>query len=546
MVPITQWLPRYQWRHTLPADLIAGIAVAALLIPESMGYAGVAGVPAQVGLYAALAATFAYAVTGGTSILVVGPASAVAALSASIVAGLSSDADPVVVTSALALASGVLLVTAGLLRLGWVVNFISRPVLHAFVAGLSISIIIGQLSGLFGVEVEGESAVSKLIDTFRNIGRWDPVTVVVGVASIVVLLLLGRFAKKVPGALVVVVVGILLVVAIDLDSLGVAIVGEIPRGLPEVGVPLLSGSVWFDVLTGGMALVLVGYSEGYASASAIAAHTGKDVDADQELVGSGTANIASGLVGGLAVSGSLSKSSASQEAGARSQVSNLVAGFVVLATLLFLAPVFEKLPEPVLSAVVIAAVLTSSDPRRVSDLWSVNRLDFVAGLVTFVLVLVWETLPAMIVGVVLSLAFVVHRASFPDVREVRRDPAGAFRAVTGRDDDPPPPDGVAVLRFEAPLIYANAERFGRAALRLVEERPGMSRLVVDAEMLADLDASGAEQLENLDDELSERGISLHLAQVHRRARAQMERSSLGPRFAGRTHRTLSEAVNIQS
>jgi SulP family sulfate permease len=225
-----------------------------------------------------------------------------------------------------------------------------------------------------------------------------------------------------PGAVIVVVVGILLVVAIDLDSLGVAIVGEIPQGLPEVGVPQLTSSVWFDVMAGGMALLLVGFSEGYASASAVAGHTGEDVDADQELVGSGAANIASGLVGGLAVSGSLSKSSAAQDAGARSQVSNLVAGLVVLATLLFLAPVFEKLPEPVLSAVVIVAVLPSANPRRVWALWPVNRLDFVAGLITFVLVLVWETLPAMIVAVVLSLAFVVRRASFPDVgAPVRED-----------------------------------------------------------------------------------------------------------------------------
>jgi high affinity sulfate transporter 1 len=533
----------------LPADLIAGIAVAALLIPESMGYAGVAGVPPQVGLYAALAAVFAYAVTGGTSILVVGPASAVAALSASIVAGLAADTNPVVATSALALASGMLLLLAGLLRFGWIVNFISRPVLHAFVAGLSISIIIGQLGGLFGVEVEGESAVSKLVDTFRNVGEWQPATVAVGLSSVVVLLLLNRYAERLPGAVIVVVVGILLVVAFDLDSLGVAIVGDIPQGLPAVALPELSSSVWFDILAGGVALLLVGFSEGYASASAVAGHTGETVDPDQELVGSGVANIASGLVGGLAVSGSLSKSSAAQAAGARSQVSNLVAGLIVVATLLFLAPVFEQLPEPVLSAVVIVAVVGSANPTRVWAIWRVNRLDFAAGVVTFVLVLVWETLPAMIVGIVLSLAFVVRRASFPDVLELRRGPSGPdgpIHAVTGTTADPPPAPDVAILRFEAPLIYANAERFGRAALRLVEGRTELTRLVVDAEMLSDLDASGADRLQRLDDELSERGITLHLARMHTRARAQMKRSSLNPRFKGRIHPTLADAANSSS
>ncbi len=552
LLPLTRWLPRYRWGKDFPADLVAGIAVAALLIPESMGYAGVAGVPTQVALYAALAACFAYAVTGGTSILVVGPASAVAALSASIVADLSQDMDPVVVTAGLALVSGVLLVVAGVLRLGWIVNFISRPVLHAFIAGLSISIIIGQLDGLFGVEVEGDSAVARLVHTVAGIGRWQWLTVGIGVGAVVSLLLLERLVPKIPAAVVVVAIGIVLVVVFDLASRGVSVVGDIPQGLPSVGVPELSGIRWFELVAGGLSLILVGFSEGYASASSVASTTGEDVDPDQELIGSGAANIASGLVGGLAVSGSLSKSAAAQSAGARSQVSNMVAGLVVLATLLFLAPVFEELPEPVLAAVVIVAVLRSADPRRVTALWAVNRFDFAAGVVTFTLVLVWETLPAMVVGVLLSLAFVVRRASFPDVVELRRSTDGAFRAfrapraprsAPGSESAGPEPTAVAVLRFEAPLIYANADRFGRAA-QVLASRPGVTRLVIDAEMVSDLDASGAERLAALDDDLVEQGVDLHLARVHTRAREQIERSHLHDRFAGRTHDTLTQACPV--
>ncbi|MEK8226728.1 STAS domain-containing protein [Oerskovia sp. M15] len=205
---------------------------------------------------------------------------------------------------------------------------------------------------------------------------------------------------------------------------------------------------------------------------------------------------------------------------------------------------FEQLPEPVLSAVVIVAVVGSANPTRVWAIWRVNRPDFAASVVTFVLVLVWETLPAMIVGIVLSLAFVVHRASFPDVLELRgaAGPDGPIHAVTGTSTDPPPAADVAILRFEVPLIYANAERFVRAALRLVEGRAELTRLVVDAEMLSDLDASGADRLQRLDDELSERGITLHLARMHTRARAQMKRSSLDPRFKGRIHPTLADAA----
>jgi SulP family sulfate permease len=539
LAPIGGWLPDYRWSRDLPADAIAGVAVAALLIPESMGFAGVAGVPAQVGLYAALASVVAYAVTGGVSILVVGPASAVAALSASIVAEFGGNADAIALTAALAIASGLLLMAAGGLRLGWIVNFISRPVLEAFVAGLSISIIIGQLDGLFGVTVEGGSAIARLINVFGHVSGWHLLTVVVGVGAVVALLLLERYVEKIPGAVIVVVAGIVLGVAFDLASRGVAVVGEIPQGLSAPSVPDLAGTRWLELLGAATALLLVGFSEGYAAASAVSDHTGEAVDPDQELFASGAANLASGLMGGLAVSGSLSKSAAAQSAGARSQMSNLVAGVIVLATLLFLAPLFENLPEPVLAGVVIVAVLGSADPRRVFRLWKVNRLDYAAGLATFVLVLVWETLPAMVVGVVLSLAFVVRRASFPDVLELRKDEGGLF---TVRGDTPPETTGALVLRFEGPLIYASADRLKRAASVLVDAHPDVARLVVDGEMISDLDATGAEALILLDTDLGARHVELHLCRFHVRARSQMDRSMLAEQFAGRIHPSIPDAI----
>lgn len=541
LLPVLRWLPSYA-RADLPRDLLAGVGVAALLIPESLGYAGIAGVPPEVGLYAAIAALAAYAVTGGVSILVVGPASAVAALSASLVAEMGgAGADPVALTAGLALVSGLLLVVAGLLRFGWIVHFISRPVLHAFVAGLSISIIVGQLDGLLGTELAGENAVRRAIHVATHLGGWTPVTVVVGVSALVILLVLERRLAAVPGALVVVVGGILAVWALDLrDAEGVAVLGDIPRGLPTVGLPDLGDTRWWELVAGGMALVLVGFSEGYAAATAIADRTGETVDGDQELIGSGAANVASGLLGGLAVSGSLSKSAAGQAAGARTQVSNLVAAALVVATVLFLGPVFELLPEPVVAAVVIAAVLPAADPRRFWHFRNVNRLDFAAALATFTLVLVWETLPAMIVGVVLSLAFLVRRASFPDVLELRATPAGTFVRVA--DESPPRMPGVAVVRFEAPLVYANAERLVAAVGELVRTRDDLRRVVLDAEMVADLDATGAEALETLDQRLTDQGVELRLARAHHRFRDQLERSGLAERFTGRLHEHIADAV----
>ncbi|GAA1479128.1 sulfate permease [Nocardioides aestuarii] len=532
-LPVLAWLPRYRVGRDLSADLVAGIALAALLIPESIGYAGIAGVPPEVGLYAAIAAVAAYALTGGTSILVVGPASAVAALSASLVAELtSSGADPAVLTAALAVSSGLLLLLAGLLRLGWIVNFISRPVLHAFVAGLSVSIIIGQLDGLLGVEIDAETAVGKAWQVVARVAEWDPATVALGVLGLGLLVSLEHWAPRVPAALLVVVGGIALVWLLGVDEVSIDVLGTIPQGLPSPDLPGLDLETWLTVTAGGAALVLVGFSEGFAAASSVSDRTGEAVDGDQELVGAGAANLASGLFGGLAVSGSLSKSAASQAAGARSQVANLAAAAVVVLTLLVLAPVFELLPEAVVAAVVIAAVLPAASPSRVLDLWAVNRLDFAAGLTTFVLVLVWETLPAMIVGVALSLLFLVRRASFPDVVELRPDHDGTFAKVEDGVPGLSRPD-VAVIRFEASLVYANADRLARAVDTLLGERPGLKVLVLDAEMVADLDSTGAETLHALDDRLAAADVEMRLARIHRRARGQLQRSGLAARFEGR-------------
>jgi high affinity sulfate transporter 1 len=542
LIPILSWLPRYDWGKNTARDLVAGIALAALMIPESLGYAGLAGVPAELGLYAALAAIVAYALTGGTSILVVGPASAVAALTASIIAELGGDTDPVVLAAALATTSGILLLIAGILRVGWIVNFISRPVLEAFVAGLSISIIIGQLDGLLGTEVDGSSAVAELVDLLGNIDAWDALTATMGVSAVVVLLLLERFAPRVPAALLVVVVGIVLVAVLGLADQGVAVVGEVPTGLPNVSLPDLSREKWLELFGSAFALVLVGLSEGYAAAAEVAEHTGERVDPDQELIGAGAANLAAGLAGGIAVSGSLSKSAASRSAGARTQMANLAAGVVVLATLLFLAPVFEDLPEPVLAAVVIVAVLGPASPRRVAALWSVNRFDFVAGITTFVLVLTWEPLQAMIVGVILSLAFVVRRASFPDVVELGRSSDGQLVSTNADPTITTATANAAVLRFDAPLIYANADRFTSATAALVARRPGIDRLILDAEVIADLDATGAEHLADLDDRLADQGITLVVARVHRGVRDQIARSHLRQRFEGRVYSDLDAAI----
>lgn len=290
-------------------------------------------------------------------------------------------------------------------------------------------------------------------------------------------------------------------------------------------------------------MALVGFSEGFAAASSVAARTKEDVDPDQELVGSGAANLAAGLVGGVPVGGSLSKSAASELNGARSQMTNVVSGVVVLATLLFLAPLFERLPTPVLAAVVIVAVAGSTSPAKVLRLWDVNRLDFAAGLVTFVLVLVWETLPALIVGVVLSLVFLVRRISFPDVVELQVSPNDNLVATAIPEMPTHPIEGVAILRFEAPLIYATAQRLVQAVEIITERRDDIHRVVLDAEMISDLDATGAQKLAGTGRRPPGRaGDHPGLARLNGPARHLFERSWLAARFHGRIHADLEEAI----
>lgn len=288
-LPILQWLPGYRRNGKLTGDLIAGISVAALLIPESLGYAEIAGVPPEVGLYAAPAALLAFALFGGSRLLVVAAASAVSAVSAGIVGGLSGgDEDAAIaLTAALAVVAGLIFLAAGLARLGWVSNFMSKAVMEGFVVGLSISIIIGQLDALTGVEIEGENAVAELADVFSQISSWDGLTIAFGLGSLAILFAAERFVPRLPGALTVVVLGVILVSIFNLDEEGLAIVGEIPRGLPDFGVPDVDGSDWLALIPGGMAIVLVGFSEGFAAGNDVA-EPGEELDANQELIASGS------------------------------------------------------------------------------------------------------------------------------------------------------------------------------------------------------------------------------------------------------------------
>ena len=338
--PVGAWLLKYQWNRFLTADLIAAVSVAALLIPESMGYATVAGVPVQIGLYAAPLALIGYALFGGSRLLVFATAGSVAAVSASVVSGLNPT-DPttaLTLTAALALSAGAVFLIAGLARMGWIANFMSKSVMDGFITGMAIQIIVGQLANLSGIGKGSGNTFQKFWDWISNIGSWSATATIVGVLALVLIFGIQRFIPVVPAALSGVILASLFVAIADPT---IPLVTKIPEGLPDFGVPSgVSASDWGTLLLGGCVVALVGFSEGWGAATTVGRKTHDDLNASQEFRAFGVGLIGSGLSGGMAVTGSLSKSSAAMTAGAKSQMANILLAVIVLLTLLFLAPAF--------------------------------------------------------------------------------------------------------------------------------------------------------------------------------------------------------------
>ncbi len=414
--PAVEWIRKYEWGTNLSPDLIAAISVAALLIPESMGYATIAGVPVQMGLYAVPLALIAYAMFGGSRLMVFAAAGATSAISASIVGTLSGGDQNMAITLTIALAftTGVLYIIAGLVRLGWIANFMSKAVMAGFILGMAIQIIVGQLDKMVGVDAFGESTVQELRSLLLQRGDWDFTTALIGVGSLLLIFAIERFMPKLPAALTAVVLSSVLVAILNPD---IELVAAIPRGLPSLSIPTgIDTSTWLDLLLAAGAVILVGFPVGWGTSAKVTEKTHDELDSNQEFRAYGVGNIGAGLMGGMTVTGSLSGSAAAIASGAKSQMSNIfLAGFVLL-TLVFFAPLFQWLPEAVLAAIIITAMWESASPKRMMTLWRIDREDFAAAFITFILVLFLDLLPALIVGIVLSVIFMIYRTSFPVVR----------------------------------------------------------------------------------------------------------------------------------
>jgi sulfate permease, SulP family len=513
--------------HTgwLRGDVVAGLTVWAVLVPEALAYASIAGVSPVVGLYAAPGALLLYAAFGSSRHLVTGPMSATAALSAAAVADVATpnSAGFLAHTTALAITTGFLALVAGLLRLGFLASFISEPVLKGFIIGLALTIVVGQLPELFGVEKGSGNFFEKLWDLLTRLGQTSGTTLAVGLASLALVLGLRRLAPVVPGSLVAVLAGILSVALLGLDRHGVEIVGQIDSGLPAFGLPGVKAADYLALAPAAAGIMLVGFAEGLGAAKTYAAAHHYEVDANRELLGLGAANLGSGLSSGMVVNGSLSKTAVNGSAGARSQVSGLVVAALTVVTLLFLTGLFENLPKATLAAVVIAAVIELIDFPALAALYRIAtrqlrgiygiaaRPDFIAAVAALAGVLVFDTLPGLFIGVVVSLLLLVYRASRPHVAVLGQVPGvpGQYGDVARHPENLPEP-GIALLRVEGGLFFANADTV-RAAVRAHAAAQGTRVVVLDAETAPYIDVSAAHMLVQLTADLGRQGVELVIA-----------------------------------
>jgi high affinity sulfate transporter 1 len=547
-LPILGWLPGYRMPW-LSKDALAGLSVWALLVPQSLAYATIAGVPVQYGLYTAFAALIAYAVFGTARQVVQGPSATVAAVSAAVITPLAgaaalgtSKAAPY--AAALALAAGAVYLALGALRMGWVSNFLSKAVLCGFVIGFALGIIIDQSYKLLGVDSVDGTYMEELFGTIKEIPETSGTTLAVGASCLAVLLLLRYHCPRWPRALLVMALAIIAAGLLDLADHGVVVTGNVPTGLFSLGPPDIGWSDTGSLLIGALSVVFVGFSESLASARMMAQKHGYDIDPNQELIAQGAACAAAGLVGGFANDGSLSKSSVADAAGQRTQMASLInAGFIIL-TMVFLAGLFEDLPSAALGAVVIDSMVGLLDFGELRRYRRVNRPDWVFAMGALLGMLFLGIIQGILIGVVLSLLLLIARSSTPGIRQVGRDPkSGAYLDVERHEGLEPTP-GALVVRVDGPLFFADANRFRDRIKELLAQRPDTVRaVIIDADAISQSDTDGADIIVQLAQELSVDDVSLVLARVHASIRDLWERAgALDVVGTDRVFNTVEEAV----
>ena len=511
------WIRGYE-RSWLRGDLIAGVAVAALIVPKNLGYAGIAGIPLQNGLYAAAAGAIIYAIFGTSRQISTGPSSGLAAVAASAVAvaGVTGTQNVAAFVAMITLVSGLLFLLLAVLKMGWIAQFLSRAVVTGFLFGAAIDVVIGELPKLTGTKATGSNPVRELGSWIATLGEAHGLTVLVGAVALVVVFGVRVIAPRIPGALVLVVGGLLVSWLFDLGAHGVALVGEVPRGLPSVRVPPLHliGEHAGTIATAAVALVLIGFSQTAGDARTFAARHHYRIDINQESAAQGMANVGAGLLQGMPVSTSLSASSLNDHSGARTGLASLTSGVIVLLTLLVLAPVFSVLPKPVLAALIIEAVVMGMmDVPEMRRLARVARFDFWIAVAAIIATLLVGVLAGVVIGIGFSLIWLISVATRPRMPLMGREPGThVFRDLDEHPGDEQYP-GVVVLRLDGGLFFATSDALEDRVREVALSTSGITGIVLDCEGIDFIDSQGSAKLHEVLGLARQAGITLRLARV---------------------------------
>ena len=547
-----RWVPGWQLlrhydRGWLRHDVAAGLVLTTMLVPVGLAYAEASGVPGICGLYATIVPLLAYAVFGPSRILVLGPDSSLAPLILSVVLPLSAG-DPqraVAVAGVMALVSGAVCIAAGLARLGFVTELLSKPIRYGYMNGIALTVILSQLPKLFGFSIDAKGPVRQMVAIVQQVlaGQSNLVTLAIGTGSLALILLLKRY-PRIPGTLLAVVLATILVGALELATrAGVAILGALPQGLPRPSLPLIGTDDLLPVLTGGLAVALVSFADTSVLSRTYAARLGVPVDPNQEMVGLGIANFAGGFFQGFPISSSSSRTPVAEAAGARTQLTGVV-GAIAIALLLLLAPsLLRNLPTAALAAVVIAAAIGLIEINDLRRIYRIQQWEFWLSMVCLAGVAVLGAIPGIAVAITIAVIEFLwdgwrpHSAVLSEVAGIR-----GYHDISRHPEGRLIP-GLVLLRWDAPLFFANAELFHDRVLAAVAAAPTPVRwLVVTAEPVTSVDVTSADMLRELDDELRAAGVVLHFAEMKDPVKDKLRRFGLAERFARRFFATIDEAV----
>jgi SulP family sulfate permease len=529
-VPILEWLPNYK-KKDLRGDLLAGLTVGVMLVPQGMAYGLLAGLPPIYGLYAGLIPLFFYAFFGTSRQLSVGPTALVSLL---ILAGVGEFAEPgtetfIALAISTALIAGIIQIILGAFKLGWLVNFLSHPVIAGFTSAAALIIGFSQLKNLLGIDIPRSNYIHEIIlHAIQEIGNMHWGTFALGLGGIIFIRVLRRIKRSIPGALLAVLFGTLIVWGFQLNQMGVAVVGEVPSGLPSFELPQFDLATIQQLLPLGMTICIISFIESLAIAKTIEAkHKSYRVIPNQELLALGLTKIGSAFFQSFPTTGSFTRSAINNEAGARTGLSSMISAVLIGLTLIFLTPMFYFLPKAILAAIVVAAVLGLIDYKEAIRLWSNDRRDFYMMLTTFLATLALGIQLGVLVGVVLSLILMVYQNSRPHISVLGQLPGTRDYRNIDRFPEAQQPSNVLLVRFDAQLYFGNASYFKDKIENILFEHPGKYRyLVLDASNIHDIDSSGMHALEEFIEYMRRHEVEFILANAIGPVRDQMAKCGL--------------------